>query len=417
LVLSDLHFADTVERRTIDARALCNVVEDCAERAQGLPGKSLQVLLLGDIFEILKSQVWLDAGIRPWQAPPLAASQDFEIAVENIFDRIVRCNTDFFERWKQLTERLPGLSAVYVPGNHDWPLNHAMGLAARRKLVNVLQLKHDPKDPFPVSFLDHDHGVLATHGHEHDIFNRTQPGKIAFGDAVVIEVLLTLPALVAKHLSGVSPSDPSLEFLHELDNVRPQSGTAMAAWIMQGAKRLEAEFPDARHAVEQAVAEVVSRMRVLRRSRNTTGAWRRGDKWVSALAGAGTIATKLGWLLHRLGRGGPGNESESYVRAAAGSLASIDSAGGAPIEFYICGHTHLPEHVAVGQRVGTGEAAVPMFLNTGTWRRVQRYVHTDRSAPRFVTYDEECFVVVHSHSERTSGKPSYEFRRVARRYP
>lgn len=418
LILSDLHLADTAERRTFDVAALCDAVEECAQRASRLPDQELRVLLLGDIFEILKSQVWIDSGLRPWEIPAKATSQMHEAAVESIFERIEACNAEFFERWDKLTNEFPGLHAVYVPGNHDWPLNHSVGLSARRRLVKALKLQtHDPADPFQPSYLDGSYGILATHGHEHDLFNRTEPGRVAFGDAVIIEVLLTLPVLVAKRLQGVEPSDPRLVFLHELDNVRPQSGAAMAAWLLQGAARLEKEIPGGRAAVEQAVSDVVARMRALRRARNTTGAWQRGDKWISALAAAGGLASRWGLVLSRLGRRDPGIESESYLQAAATSLASTDAAeGGAPIEFYVCGHTHIPEHVAVGHR-SVGGVGAPMFLNTGTWRRVQRYVPVKGSAPKFVTYDEECFVVVHSHREREVGTPSYEFRRTARCYP
>lgn len=371
------------------------------------------MLLLGDIFEILKSQVWVDRGLRPWEK----TTPEHEAAVEFIFGRVEQCNQQFFQRWDQLTTRFPKLNAVYVPGNHDWPLNHRMGLSARRRMVAALRLAHDPNRSFDPSYQDESYGVLATHGHEHDPFNRTEAGKISFGDAVIIEVLLRLPELVAHQMPELGSADPRLQFLHELDNVRPQSGAAMAAWLKQGAARLQEQVGSGRAAVEQAVSEVVKRMRELRRSRNTTGAWRSGDRWLSALAATGGLASRMGLLLNFLGGRDPGDESDSYLGHAEKSLASIDVDGVAhQIEFYICGHTHLPEHLAVGQRA-SGERDSTIFLNTGTWRRVQRYVPVMGSAPKFVTYDEECFVLVFNKQEREAGTPSYEFRRVARRYP
>ena len=417
LVLSDLHLADTSARRTIDVEALCRTIEECAVRADELPGPGLRVLLLGDIFEVLKSQVWIDRGLRPWEASPDGTNRQHEAAVDSIFERIERCNATFFERWDELTRRFPRLHAVYVPGNHDWPLNHPIGQSARRRLVAALKLEHEPNDLFEATYQDDDHGVLASHGHEHDVFNRTEPGKVAFGDAVIIEVLLMLPTLVAKRMPGLNANDPKLEFLHELDNVRPQSPAAMAVWLMQGSAHLQEQLGSGRTAVEQAVSEVVKRMRELRRARNVTSAWRNSDRWLSALAAAGGFFARLGLLVKVLGRRDAGDESGSYLRAAEKSLAAIDEGGPAErIEFYICGHTHLPEHVGVGNRAG-GARVAPMFLNTGTWRRVHRYVPTRGTTPKFVTYDEECSVLVFNQQEREAGAPSYEFRRVARRYP
>lgn len=242
LIFSDLHFADTTQRRTVDSESLCDLIEQEAAAALKRGTDNLTVLLLGDIFEVLKSQLWIDRNARPWD--PVSPSH--ADVVTAIFERIESSNAKFFNGVASLKNRFPKLSFVYVPGNHDWPLNAEVGLAARGRLVELLKIdNHAVGSPFGLTYARSDHGLLASHGHEHDLANRTEPGRIALGDAVVIEVLLRLPELVAAEL-GWSPADSRLEYLHELDNVRPQSPAAMAAWLLGATRRLAVDVPAAR---------------------------------------------------------------------------------------------------------------------------------------------------------------------------
>lgn len=410
LVLSDLHLADTKERRTINIEALCDLIARTADHHLRADGDELNVLLLGDVFEILKSSVWIDRNLRPWDTH----TADHHDAVTAIFERIKDANWPLFEKWSALTAAYPGLKCTYVPGNHDWPLNAPIGRAARRSMVELLRLQHDHEVEFPLVYLDVDHGLLATHGHEHDPFNRTEVGRIAFGDAVVIEVLLMLPRVAARELGGWSEFDPRLAFLHELDNVRPQSGTAMAAWIANGAKSLESEVEGAEKAIHRAVATVVAEMRTLRKRRQVTGAWKPGDKWVSALAKVTNVAIDRLRLVRWVAGRTPDGDMDSYTDAAKIALASVagNPEGFSP-EFFVCGHTHLPEHETVMQP-DPGLEVPALYLNTGTWRRVQRHVADAKKRRVFSTHDEESYVVLYSKRERAAGAPRYEFRRIAR---
>lgn len=410
LILSDLHLADTAERRTVDVIALCQMIANTAKEHFQTQDAELEILFLGDIFEVLKSSIWTDLNLRPWDVP----SSSHCDAVTAIFARIVACNSTFFRELDALAFKYPGLTCRYVPGNHDWPLNADIGRGARKLLVQSLKLNHDPERAFSPVYLNSEHRLMASHGHEHDPFNRTEPGRIGFGDAMVIEVLLMLPKLVAARLGGLSEFDKRLAFLHELDNVRPQSGPAMASWLSRGAKLLEAEMPGAVVAVRESVARVINQMRTLRKRRNASGAWRRGNSWMGALAKISDIAATRVNIIDLVSRWTPGLESSTYSNAAEVGRSSIaHSQDRFKPDYVVCGHTHLPEHLAL--RHSSAEDLSPtLYLNTGTWRRVQRYAVDVEKQPYFVTYNEECYVVVHNQKERLAGAPGYEFRRVVR---
>jgi hypothetical protein len=57
LILSDIHLANTAERSTINLDALNATILQTAGKARDRKADSFKVLLLGDIFEVLKSQL------------------------------------------------------------------------------------------------------------------------------------------------------------------------------------------------------------------------------------------------------------------------------------------------------------------------------------------------------------------------
>jgi len=64
--ISDIHLTDGTSGETINPGAFEKFVlylEDMADTAQA---KELEIVLLGDIFDIIRSDYWLRSGIRPW---------------------------------------------------------------------------------------------------------------------------------------------------------------------------------------------------------------------------------------------------------------------------------------------------------------------------------------------------------------
>jgi UDP-2,3-diacylglucosamine pyrophosphatase LpxH len=93
IFLSDLHLTDESVPSTIDLRRLLDSLRDCYQRAAASGIRTIQLVLLGDIFEMLKSAIWLDRHIRPWDdATPAHAA-----ATDDILAAIVSANIDFLQ--------------------------------------------------------------------------------------------------------------------------------------------------------------------------------------------------------------------------------------------------------------------------------------------------------------------------------
>ena len=77
-IISDLHLTDGTTGASADAGAfhgfsnrLCELAMQASWRADGCyrPIKQLDLLLLGDVFDLIDSNKWLAGDIRPWHDP------------------------------------------------------------------------------------------------------------------------------------------------------------------------------------------------------------------------------------------------------------------------------------------------------------------------------------------------------------
>ncbi|HSS75930.1 MAG TPA: hypothetical protein VLV54_04215, partial [Thermoanaerobaculia bacterium] len=136
VLVSDLHLADSTQPVTMDVPRFLRCLRDVVERASLQGVRSLVLVLLGDVFEILKSKIWLTTAARPWQA----SSKEHCDVVRTIFDSIVMVNQAFFEGLDSLSRSYSFLQIVYVPGNHDREMNSLMGESSRRRFQALLPL-------------------------------------------------------------------------------------------------------------------------------------------------------------------------------------------------------------------------------------------------------------------------------------
>ena len=67
IFVSDLHLMDEGFKEAIPTSRLVQVVDGTIRRAleRGVKEHDVQFVLLGDIFEIIKSQQWIDNDVRP----------------------------------------------------------------------------------------------------------------------------------------------------------------------------------------------------------------------------------------------------------------------------------------------------------------------------------------------------------------
>jgi len=402
--LSDLHLTDEVSSSTIDLPRLFEVLDDTFRRGADNGAKDLRLVLLGDIFEMLKSKVWLERELRPWEP----ATSAHAAAVTEIFSRIECANPCFFDGLGELARNW-GVRFEYLPGNHDLLLNDEVGAGARQRMQARISLPERGGQRFRSIFSDGEHSVLAIHGHEWDPINRRGNAPAAFGDAIVIELVLRLPVLVAAAL-GLAESDPSLAFLQEIDNVRPQQPRAMAQWLTAGLDQLAGIHPQAGKAINEVLIDLAEDFNTLSQKPELAGS-HDASWWRDALFQLAKLALRpYGPLRTAIRLPAGGEISPSYRQEAFLAIQSA-LATEAAYRYIVCGHTHIHELVPLA-----AEASSPpvLYVNTGTWRRAHRVAELP---PRptvcsFSTWQEECLFCVYSPADGC--RQAYEVHRFTR---
>lgn len=408
VLISDLHLADRTTRQTIDVRRLLAHLERVIHQAHENGVRRLTLVLLGDIFEILKSTLWLQQNLRPWESCTVAHTE----IVKEITQRIVLSNRSFFETLSRFMEKYRFLELVYIPGNHDRPLNTEMGVDARVLLGNHLPVALS-KNRFPENVTDNEHRLFAQHGHEWDPDNRYGHGFASYGDAVVLEFILSLPFAVTQEL-GIGEDDPLIDFLYEIDNVRPSGLKTILQWIDERLPEVRSKRPELAAVIESAIDESHTRLGVLRKQFRFESIERTPLHFDFLNATLRSVARHLGY--RKISKILPvaDDEAQAYAEFALSEfetgLNSEDDC-----RFIVCGHTHNPALVPLVVK-GAGKDRVRFYVNTGTWRRVHRAVrNTDRKEKRSVVFassDEECLVTISSDQDQKLGYPPYEFYRL-----
>ena len=222
VVISDLHLTDGTSGATIRAGAfkvfkqrINDMAWDASWRADGKykPVKRIDVILLGDILDVIRSSTWLyeknrRVDVRPWDSPKNRA---FQTKVSQITDGILgeEHNVESFKVLKSLTQpgnvTLPPATRAgkprqkisfdpaspdrvsvevkihYMVGNHDW-FYHLPGPAynrIRKKVVDALGLAHPGNQIFPHEIAEspelreicRQHQAFVRHGDIYDGFN------------------------------------------------------------------------------------------------------------------------------------------------------------------------------------------------------------------------------------------------------
>ena len=404
IFVSDLHLADHPQRGSFATKAFLR--ELTIQLGARPKDDTCTLVLLGDVFELLKAGVWLTAVARPWHPPAQSVA---DTALQSLRD--VKTNNEaFFEGLAKLRES-DDLRVVYVPGNHDRLLASDNGGAARAELRKFLDIPGS-EEPFDPTFTDLDHGVHAQHGHEFDSFNYPDARRPRFvaGDVVVVELVCALPHEVAKALEIAEPKTgqfaPELRFLHELDNVLPQDAEGLLAWIQFSIERLEqGRRKVVRDAVIEALRICLGRAREQARLHGTMS--RKMSAFLSAvdafikLGGVGTVSGLASLEPQR------GDEVLAVARSAQ-SLAQTQITGPQETYLFVAGHTHYPMH----RPIAVGRGRIVTYLNSGTWRRVYLCVPQDGRKASFSTFNEESMLIV----QRRVGDapPAYDFRRLVR---
>ena len=447
VIISDIHLTDGQSGETIkhDAfRKLRQRLKDLAydasfRRGEGWTYKHIEeidVLLLGDILDIIRSPTWLrDNDARPWSDPQ---SPEFIAKVEAINAGILdhqenKKSLDILKSLRDLTLSLRGhdrdkdpqdvkVNIHYMVGNHDW-FYHLKGPAydaIRQRVVDAMGLANDPTEPFPhdpgentksaaaIRKVLEAHRVFARHGDLYDDFNFDSDWKdldtvearveardaSSLGDAIVVELLGRFPDEVAKRMGNRLPPDVVASF-KELDNVKPYA--VIPGWINGLLDRLvdEDELQDEVKKIWNEVADDFLRVPFVRQHDKP---WRLDiiDKLEVALKlQRGFSLTDIGnWALKYYRKAG--TSIESYADNVKDEAAFKDNSA----DFFVYGHTHDYEVVPLSLESPRGQYHRKLYINSGTWRRVHKLSRNDPDSLQFYDFDVQCYLAFFKDDER-----------------
>lgn len=422
--ISDLHFVDeTAGKHNVDARAFELFTEDLAwflERRKEI--KELKVVLLGDIFDVLRTEYWfgVQPDERPWSMSP-PASGVLEGHVNTVLSNVIKKSQG------QLKALKAGLKVIgekgtlepeliYVPGNHDRLLNLYGSSRSRARKALGLGASQMRFDNF---FMDLNHGVLARHGHEFDKYNFELTEKfdkddydaVPIGDPITTELISRIPVKVsekvAKSLPGLTAKERERlkANFQQLGNVRPFYATI--EWLLYQVE----VFPALKQAVEDAIDITVEEFEELPFVKDWMD---RHDRWGDIFDEADKIQAvffllkkfkclsfsglmeKISRLRLRLAL------EDDHIKGASELFANLDR----DFRFVIMGHTHEPLQSPIKRGYAPDNQEIErVYLNTGTWRR--RY-HRCVKGNGFMAWKDMTYVTIYKPGERDNDVPVFD---------
>jgi UDP-2,3-diacylglucosamine pyrophosphatase LpxH len=436
VIVSDLHLNDHTTGSPLDAGAFEIFAERLHEtafraswRADGRyrPIEQIEIVLLGDILDLVRTTEWLRTNQRPWDNPDAPETAD---AVGRIVDHVLQRNQAACRILSSLSteavlqlppptqagepamnaEGLPiAVRTFYMVGNHDWPL-HLPGPRydmIRHKVAHQLGLANIHNAPFPHDPYESDellavlrrHRVVARHGDIFDPINFSEDRDVAsLGDAIVIDLLTRFTVAVQQQLSNDLPP-AVLHGIKQLDCIRPVllapvwlegllARSAVRTAIRKEIKRTWdsladelLQLPIVREHDAWSPFEIVDGMDLaLKFSKRLSIGW------------AGKITNWLQTLR--------GSQGESYYQHAI-SEADFRNRRARNIVY---GHTHLAESIPLDASYADGYVLNQMYFNSGTWRRVLQQTRWTSSEYEFIP--TECLSMLSFyHGDERGGRP------------
>jgi UDP-2,3-diacylglucosamine pyrophosphatase LpxH len=224
IFLSDLHLGDGKER---DDFQFHREFDDLVRKLSG-EFKKIEMILLGDVFDLIRTQKYYEFVGLPHPEVKLKVMED-----------ITEQHVPFFETLKYFMEKRDN-ELKYVIGNHDF------SVYLDPRLLEMVQEKFGLVLPLQIYYRDESLGIWAEHGHRYDRVNNTfnndgTPIDYCLGDKIVVEIVDKFYEKVRRR-QGELGIDPAI--INDLDNVRPQ--TAIVDWLdsIDGEGRLKQIYYD-----------------------------------------------------------------------------------------------------------------------------------------------------------------------------
>lgn len=434
VIISDLHLTDGTSGSTISPGAfsllserLADLALSASQRRDGnyRPIEHVDLVLLGDTLDVIRSTQWLNSSIRPWD--DVKSSALFE-QVSKITGDILQHNTQALGEFRKLqqqgiavppatnagkidpakTEPVP-VRIHYMVGNHDW-FFHLPGEnynLLRRQVAAHMGLSTYADAPFPHEIWESNelvqvmrrHKVFARHGDVYDPFNyEGDRDASSLGDVIVVELLNRFGVRVQQQLGDDLPTS-ALVGLREIDNIRPL--LLIPVWIegllerccpqpsvRNEVKRIWDELADeflehsfVQHRDTWCPVDIVDGLqKALKFSRRLSVGWASWiAQWIVELRGASSSS----FFQHALAEQDFRNRRAKHI---------------------VYGHTHHAEMVPLDASYADGYTLHQAYFNSGTWRRVHTQTQFAPREHEFIAADTMTYLAFFKDDER-NGRP------------
>jgi len=411
VIISDLHLTDGTTARNVHGSAF-ELLSDEIQSAIRKKGdiRELRLVLLGDVFDLVRTDYWIRQGIgdadRPWggtidpRTGMNSRSEKIGGQFAEILEDVLRepSTVAFLETVNDLLARAETASLstrlTYVVGNHDRVLWNFQSLreSVRRRFPAVT---HNGAFPDRFEFLTvlhaPEYGVIARHGHEWDdtchgwkfLNSVLRPGAgvgrfdqdaytvMAIGEVITAELMSGLIARAQREPELA----PVIDRLMDLNNVRPLiRAVEWMRWFVRGPYSEEQRAALLRCAKE-ATRGVIESSFAREWKKLSRSFWIfRGDavdrleQFLGAIGGldfeeVGTIVRIVEWCANLLG-----GKRDDFMEGAREEWTWPGHEG---IQYVLYGHTHLAKNCYFSAGL---DGRVRMYINTGTYLPYVRQV-------------------------------------------
>ncbi|RCS47771.1 hypothetical protein DTL42_14750 [Bremerella cremea] len=432
VVLSDLHLTDGTSCETLDPGAFqifCERLQDLAVRASWRsdgryePIPSIDIVLLGDVFDVMRSSRWLIDGPKPWLTQP---NQEFADRVQAIVSGIVQRNSATTSILKGLSQRqtirVPGgtssgkpayedrLQAVpvrlhYMVGDVDWPLHLPTPEMnrVRRKIIDALGLAntdgvpfpHEPREDAHLNLTLRQHRVFARHGDAFDNLSFSgHRDRASLNDLLLVEGLMPFRFELQHGLAEQLPASAQLG-IQELDHVRP---LVMAPLCLRQMMQVSCPVTSLQFEIKNCWDRTVDKLMPLihQVDRFQSLGIRNLDALDSLLKFREQDDEQWGtrmldWLRHQaLGK------SNSLSKFAMDEAEFRNRRA----KHIVFGHTHMDETVPLDASFADGYVLSQLYFNSGTWRRVYMPTRGTDGWREFLPAEKMTYLTFYRDDER-----------------
>jgi UDP-2,3-diacylglucosamine pyrophosphatase LpxH len=395
IILSDIHLTDGTASRNVNPEAFSILRREITHHAGDKKAQEIHLVLLGDIFDLVRTDWWFDPSHvapedRPWNGtidPATGMNEktgDVEAQFQTVLERTLahRAARSFLRAIRGLvsTRQRRPVRVTYVVGNHDRAFHQFPRLQARLQqclpevpltFVGVLQAP--------------EYGVCARHGHEWDddcnarwlrakVFRRGRledpldPGiypVMALGEVITAELISGLVyrirqtgnAALAEAIQGLDHLRPATEVFswlewqaHGRPLTAPDQALLSTALIDSISGVVDSAFGRLWDRIQPdllATGDLIDRLQLVRAALRARG-----------LAGLRECARFFAALGHYRDSLRP--QPDAYYQGARTEFARLPDT----LQFLVQGHTHQARHDYLSANIAGG---VRLYINTGTF--------------------------------------------------